>query len=239
MGRRLSGGLIAAVAVVVAACSGGPVVRPGRAVSSSPAGSHVLGRYQPLWPFGGEREAANWQRRYRVSGLQPWRLSADQTALAFDRYLGFDRVDRVVGRTVGVGEARIAMGTGSGTAAAIIHLVRLGTGPDAPWEVVGTDDRGLTVTVPAYGAAVASPVTVSGRVAGAVERVRVQVRQRSAAAPIGASCCVAAGADHARWSATVSFRGAIDPVLTVVASTGGGRTGQPQRFAVTAVRAGG
>ena len=41
--------------------------------------------------------------------------------------------------------------------AAVIHLVKYGTGWYVPWEVVGTDDTTLTLDHPAYGTSVSSP----------------------------------------------------------------------------------
>lgn len=191
--------------------------------------------YQPLWPFAGADEAADWQRRYRSGGHQPWRLSPDETALAFVRYLGFDEIDRVTSRTVSGGDARVGVGRRkSARSAAVLRLVRMGTGSDAPWEVVGTADTDLSLTTPAYGATVSSPLTVGGRITGVDESIKIEVRQPATAGPVGRFCCVAAGGERSPWSAKVSFRGA--GVLTVVASTGG-HVAKVERFAVTAVRA--
>jgi hypothetical protein len=238
--RRCRGGPGAAVVALVVAgmagCSGGAAYVPARtATASAPPASSALGRYQPIWPFADAGEAAGWQRRYRLSGLQPWRLSADQTALAFVRYLGFERIDRVTGRTAGAGEARVSVGGHGVRSAAQIHLVRLGTGRDAPWEVVGAAAKELTITTPAYGTAVSSPLTVGGSAAEGVAGVRVEVRQRSVASPLGTYCCARAGGGGGRWAATVPLRGAADPVATIVASTGG-RAAAAEHFTVTAVR---
>jgi hypothetical protein len=247
-GWRVAGGVVL-VGVLAAACSGGdpstPATQPSPATSATTSSPRS---YQPLWPFADADEAADWQRRYRAGGHQPWRLSPDETALAFVRYLGFDEIDQVTSRTVVGGDARIGVGRSANrarVAAAVIHLIRLGAGADAPWVVVGTDDTsptrgqgaggsGLTLTTPAYGAAVTSPITVGGRVSGVDESIKIEVRQRSSADPVGRFCCVPAGGERSPWSAKVSFRGA--GVLTVVASTGG-HVAKVERFAVTAVRA--
>jgi hypothetical protein len=256
-GRGLSAAsIVAATAMLMVACgskdaaapsgaepSAAPAVSPPsgapQSASPSPSGSDALGRYQPVWPFAGAGEAADWQRRYRSGGHQPWRLNADATALAFVRYLGFEEIDRVTRRTVSGGDARIGVGRssgeGSGAPAAIVHLVRFGSGSDAPWEVVGTDDTDLTLTAPAYGAAVSSPVKVGGRISGVDESIRLEARQRSSGDPIGRSCCVPAGGQGSPWSAKLTFHGATDPVVTIVASTGG-HVADVERFAVTAVR---
>jgi hypothetical protein len=235
------------VSGLVSGCSGGgstdaaasPAARGG-----SPTGTvsvhRDLGRYQPLWPFASIDEARAWQRSYRSGGHGPWHLSAEQTALAFAGYLGFTEVDQVTSRTVDDGEAHIGIGSrtaeGTGTAA-VVHLIRIGDGADAPWEVVGTDDSELSLTTPAYGAVVSSPVAVGGRITGVDESLRLAVRQRSSSAPIGRFCCVPAGGFPGQWSAKVPFRGASEPVLTIVVSTGG-HVAEVERFAVTGVRPG-
>ena len=196
--------------------------------------------YQPLWPFASVAEAAAWQRTYRNGGQQPWHLDADQTALSFTTgFLGFTEIDKVVSRSVRGDDARIGVGFqpsgGTASVSAVLHLVRIGQGQDAPWEVVGSVDSTLTLERPKYGATVSSPLTVSGRITGVDEAIRVEVRKPSSEQPIGTSCCVNAGGDRQPWSAQVTFRGATDPALTIVASTGG-HVQAVERFAITAVR---
>ncbi|GBP99593.1 hypothetical protein SSP531S_09880 [Streptomyces spongiicola] len=209
--------------------------------SATPDGTPPLGSWslQPLWPFGTLAQAEAWQRSYRTGGHQPWHLDPGRTALAFTRdYLGFTEIDRVSSSRVSGRHARVGVApTGSeGGTAAVIHLVRFGTGPDAPWEVVGTDDTTFSLTAPAYGALARSPLTAGGRITGVDESIHVQVRQPSSEAPLGTSaCCTPAGGENQPWSVTVPFSGARDPVLTVVASTGG-HVAAVERFTVTAVR---
>ncbi|ETK37087.1 hypothetical protein [Microbispora sp. ATCC PTA-5024] len=211
-------------------------------LASSSGGPYlVAGRYQPLWPFGDQAEARAWQEAYRSGGHQPWHLDADRTALAFTQgYLGFGGVDTVVHRTVAGAHARIAVGfrpeEGGGiSTAAVIHLVRYGSGGDAPWEVVGTDDTTFSLTTPAYGAVVVSPMRAGGRISGVDESIRVQVRAPGSDRPLGEHCCVPAGGTDRPWTATVAFRAVPGRTLTVVAATGG-HVAAVERFAVTGVR---
>lgn len=205
--------------------------------------ARVTFAYQPLWPFTDIAEVQRWQRAYRSGGHAPWHLDAGATALAFTTgYLGFADVDTVVWQEVHGTEALVAVGYAvdadhARATASVLHLARYGTGADAPWEVVGSKDTTLTLTQPRYSAVVASPMTVGGRVTGVDENIRVQVRQPSSAAPLGESPGIPAGGDSSPWSTRVSFQGARDPALTVVASTGGHVTGI-ERFAITAVRSG-
>jgi hypothetical protein len=203
------------------------------------AGASAEFRYPPLWPFSSQAEVDAWRQQHAAAGTQPWHLDADATALAFTTgYLGFGEIDQVVGSDVRDREAWISVGydAGSGpSTAAIVHLVRFGPGDDAPWEVVGTRDTGLTLETPSYGSQVSSTVTVGGRITGVDESLRVQVRQASSEAAIGEACCLPAGGEDAPWQTTVSFSGANDPTLTIVVSTGGHVQGV-ERFAITAVR---
>lgn len=212
-----------------------PPTTEAPAPTTPPLGSPNL---QPLWPFTTFAQAQEWERSYRSGGHQPWHLDPDRTALAFTRdYLGFKEIDRVSSRTVKGRHAHIGVApTGpEGGTAAVIHLARFGTGPNAPWEVVGTDDTTFSLTNPAYGKLVSSPLVTGGRITGVDETIRIQVRQPSSAAPLGTSpCCIPAGGDNQPWHAKVSFSGARDPVLTVVASTGG-HVSEVERFTITAV----
>ncbi|WP_214369761.1 hypothetical protein [Pseudonocardia sp. H11422] len=196
---------------------------------------------QPLWPFADAAAARAWQDSYRSGGHQPWHLDPEATALSFAQgYLGFTAIDEITSSAETSGGALIGVGTARPDdqimTAALVHMVRLGIGDDAPWEVVGTRDTTLSVDTPGYGSTVGSPLTVGGRAGGADENLRVQVRRVGAAAPVGTTCCVPAGRENARWSTTVTFTAPAETVLTVVVSTGG-PGGDVERFAVTGVRA--
>ncbi|MEU9144068.1 hypothetical protein [Streptomyces sp. NPDC048349] len=216
----------------------GPAVAP----STPPAAEPALGPgLQPLWPFTTLEQARAWQRSHREGGHQPWHLDADQTALAFVQgYLGFREMDRISSHSVSGRHARIGVGLGNpqearrGTAA-VLHLVRYGTEPDAPWEVVGTDDTTFSLTAPAYGSPARTPLAVGGRITGVDESISVQVREPSSPLPLGTACCTSAGGEHTPWTSTVSYTHPTDPVLTVVAATGG-HLAEVERFTVTAVR---
>jgi hypothetical protein len=224
------------------------VTAPGPTISLAPpattttAPPTVVFHYTPLWPFRTQAEALAWEAAYRSGGQQPWHLDPGQTALSFtDGYLGFTAINKVVTQTVSATEAHVAVGfatsNGQSSTAAVIHLVRFGTGPSAPWEVVGTDDTTLSMTLPAYGSLGSSPLTVGGVITGVDESISVVVRQVSTAGPLGQSCCLPAGGNNTPWRMTVSFQGATDPVLTIVAATGG-HLQTVERFTVTGVRTG-
>jgi hypothetical protein len=192
-----------------------------------------------LWPFASVEEAVAWQTSYRAGGHEPWHLDPAQTAVSFTTgFLGFDGIDKVLASTVRGREADVSVGyatEGTGRAvAAVIRLARLGADLDAPWEVVGTRDGTLSITRPGEGSAASSPLTVGGRITGVDESIRVQIRQPSAESLLGESCCVPAGGEATPWQTSVSYTGATDPTLVVVASTGG-HLRDVERFAVHGV----
>ncbi|MEO5874342.1 MAG: hypothetical protein ABIS86_19430 [Streptosporangiaceae bacterium] len=218
-----------------------PVGTPTRPVTRPPAQEVMLpAPYQPLWPFADLAAVRSWQRSFRAGGHSPWHLDAAQTALSFTQgFLGFAGIDRVTSRKVKGDDARIGVGAdteegGRTGTAAVIHLRRVGTGGDAPWEVVGTDDTLLTLTSPAYGASASSPVTVGGRITGVDESIRITVRRVGGDKPVGTFCCLGTGGQRSPWSAKVSFTATPREVLTIVASTGG-HLADVESFAVTGI----
>ena len=201
-----------------------------------------LGRYLPLWPFATSEEVQAWEQSNGSGGHQPWHLDAGLTAQGFvTGYLGFTEIDTVIHTTIDASGAHVAIGfvtTGTSTStAAVIHMVRWGTSPSAPWEVVGTDDTTLALTMPAYGSTATSPVTAGGTITGVDEQLVVTVRQSASSAPLGVSAGVPAGGVKTPWSTAVSYRGATEPVLAIVVQTGG-HIQAVERFAITGVRNG-
>ncbi|MDQ1393246.1 MAG: hypothetical protein QOF30_2223 [Acidimicrobiaceae bacterium] len=199
--------------------------------------------YQPLYPFRSVQEATAWQASYRATGAQPWHLDPGQTSLSFTAFLGYSDVTTVFDVHTDATGAHVTVGfpnpNGAPVNSAVVHLRRFGTGTDAPWEVVGTDDTAnFKLTTPRYGTVVKSPLTVGGAIMGVDESIRVQVLQVSSPTPLGVFCCQPAGNSGAPWGATVSFKGATDQVLIVAASTGG-HLAAVERFTVTGVRTAG
>ncbi|NUP53810.1 MAG: hypothetical protein HOW97_41785 [Catenulispora sp.] len=222
--------------------SGLPTVPTTSAGSSAPLGSPVN---LPLWPFASLDQARTWEASYRAGGTQPWHLDAGQTALSFTQgYLGFTGVDKVLSAVVTNGrDTRVGVGfaapgdPGRTVTAAVLHLVRYGPDADAPWEVVGTADTTLTLTQPAYGSVVRSPLTVGGAITGVDESIRVQIRTPAQTAPLADRPGLPAGGSGTPWRVTIAFPYPGGPVLTVVASTGG-HLAPVERFAITGVRTG-
>ncbi len=217
-----------------------PASSPAPAPAPTPAATPF--GYQPLFPFASQADVQAWQASYASGGHQPWHLSADLTAIAFAQgYLGFTEINKVAGHRISGGDARVTVGltlpNGHISSAAIIHLVKFGTGRYVPWEVVGTDDTDLTLDVPGYGTTVASPVKVGGTITGVDENLRAEVRTLGTAAPVGTFCCLPAGGQASPWSFTVPFHAGPGQVITIVVHTGG-HVAAVERFAVTGVRVG-
>jgi hypothetical protein len=102
---------------------------------------------------------------------------------------------------------------------------------------VGTRDSTLSITAPAYGAEVSSPLTAGGRITGVDEALRVAVIDGNGRT-LGQVNSVPAGGSNTPWSVTVGYAQPAGRVLTVVVSTGG-HVAEVERFAITAVRTGG
>jgi hypothetical protein len=219
-----------------------PSTAPAMTAASSPPSTPVPFGYQPLFPFGDLAAVRAWQASYASGGHQPWHLDADQTALAFTQgYLGFSQISKVATDTISGGDARVTVGltlpNGQVNHAAVIHLVKYGSGTYVPWEVVGTDDTTLTLDIPAYGGTATSPVRIGGKITGVDENLRAEVRQLGFSSPVGSFCCQAAGGQATAWSLTVPFHAASGQVLTIVVHTGG-HVAAVERFAITGVRVG-
>ena len=213
-----------------------PATAPGSAPASAPFA------YQPLFPFGSVAEVQAWQASYAVGGHEPWHLNPGLTALAFTQgYLGFDRIDKVAAVSLRAGDARVTVGfhrpDGHVSAAAVLHLVKYGSGKYVPWEVVGTDDTTLTLDIPVYGGTATSPVRIGGKITGVDESLRAEVHRLGSSGPVGTYCCRPAGGRATPWSFSVTFHAPPGQVITIVVHTGG-HVAAVERFAVTGVRAG-
>jgi hypothetical protein len=257
--------MVTAAALVLSGCSGGPAGSGASTTGATAAGSTTAAgsatatastvtastvlvtvaptaALVPLWPFTSVAQAQNWQTAFRSGGQQPWHLDVEQTALTFTRnHLGYTEVDRITSRAVHGADARIGVGWSSPNEAtatvAVLHLIRLGAGQDAPWVVVGTDDSRLVLQRPGYGSAVTSPLRVGGVITGVDESLRIRVLAPTSSRPLGEVGGVPAGGEHTPWSATLTFSAPAGTVLTLAVSTGG-HLKNVEQFAVTAVRAG-
>jgi len=214
----------------------------GSVSTSTTASAPLPFPFQPLFPFKSTDDAIQWQSTSAQHAAEAWHKDAGQTAVHFSRdFLGYSDVNQVTSTVMDPnGGAHIGVGyvipdAGRTSTAAIVHLSRIGAGTDAPWEVVGTDDRDLTLTTPTYGAQVSSPVTVGGTITGVDESLRVEVRQPDFPGKLGDAPGIPAGGQSSPWHTTVSFTGASNPVLTIAVSTGG-HVSSVERFAVTGVR---
>lgn len=182
-----------------------------------------------------------WQQAYRDGGHQPWHLDAGLVAQRFTQsYLGYQEVDRVLREVISGDQAWVDVGfrlpNGKTSTAAVLHLVKIGSGSDAPWEVVGTKDSTLSLTTPRYGATVTSPMAVGGRITGVDESLVIRVL-RLGAGEVGRSPGIPAGGQNSPWATTMPFDAPAGSVLTIAVSTGG-HVAAVERFAITGVRVG-
>ncbi len=197
-----------------------------------------------VYPFARLADAQAWQRAFESDGRQPWHLDAAATARSFAGFAGgAGQIDEVIAQHTDASGTHVALGyhnpNNLAVTAGTVRLVRVGTGTDAPWEVVGNDQSGaFTLTAPRLGATVTAPVAVSGRITGVDENIRVRVFALSRDTPIGDRCCLPAGGQQTPWTTTVSFASTGSAVVVIVATTGG-HLQEIERFAFTAARVGG
>ena len=249
--RRRFLGLALVAGLLLAACSSSDDSAPkaGSSTSTVPNGSSTSTTgggpdadfpYQPLFPFASRAEAAAWQRTHAGDADEAWHLDAAATSKAFATFLGYTGLDRTGTTTGDERDAHVAVGAensdGRFSTAAIVHLVRIGSGDRAPWEVVGTDDTDFSLTTPGYGAGVTSPAPVGGTITGVDESISVTVRAVHATEALGAACCVPAGGEGSPWSTTVSFLPPPGGVIVIAAATGG-HSATVERFTATAATA--
>jgi hypothetical protein len=242
------GGVAVSLALFVGACGSSDDAGSGESSSSSSSSSSTTTSsttppaafaYQPVYPFANPAEVAAWQERYRTDGDEPWHLDAEETARSFVQFLGYVEIDEVGATTGDAQDAHVEVGYTNPddrfSTAAVVHLVRYGSGDDVPWEVVGTDDTDFSLTTPEYGATVTSPMAVGGLITGVDEGISVTVLRLHEPEPLGTFCCVGGGGEGSPWSATVPFSALAGSVLVVSAETGG-HVQDVERFTVTAAR---
>jgi hypothetical protein len=225
--RRVVAGLVAVV--LVAGC--GP-----RAHANPPGADYDFG-YQALWPFPDLAAADRW---LADPAATPWHGDPAATALTFTRdFLGLRDIDRTTGVRYRGDEAWVGVGiadpNGAPVTVATLHLVRFGPAADAPWEVVGSEDTGLTLDRPGYGSTVGSVIDAGGTISGVDESLQLQARQLSGL--IGEFCCLSAGGERAPWSVRLPISGTQPGAITVVVWTGG-HYANIERFAITGLRSG-
>ncbi|MGH9002190.1 MAG: hypothetical protein ACRDYV_03590, partial [Acidimicrobiia bacterium] len=137
-GLGLAAAAVVAVVAVSALSDGGQLVQT-RPADEPPAVVDPGPEVPLLWPFRTRDEAIQWQEEGEPAGHSPWHADHEATALAFTTgYLGFTEINRVIDAEVTGDEALVTVGYdsegGNVSKAAVLRLIRLGTGDDAPWE---------------------------------------------------------------------------------------------------------
>jgi hypothetical protein len=212
--------------------TGTPLTAPqaGRPTSALPQG------YLPLFPYASGSEVAAAESSGRVAA---WHDDPGATAVAFAKYLGYADLSHVFSVRTATDGAHVSVGYslsgGPSGVAAVVHLVRYGSGRTAPWEVVGTDDTAFTLSTPTYGMRVSGAFTVGGTITGVDESITVKVFRSGSGDPSVDSCCHPAGGQASPWRVPVTGRAPTGAVLIVAASTGG-HVATVERFAVTGLR---
>lgn len=198
-----------------------PAADDGKVTTSAPG--------QPIWPFATDAQAT------AFPASKPWAGTSLATGRHFlTDFLGVQGVTLRSPRCICTGGLLLL--SVRGREVGQLRLVQVGTGANRPWSVIGvTDGTALQVTAPATGAAVTSPLTVTGRVYGADESIRVRLLSR-AGAPLG-QAYAPAGLDRP-WSTTLRWTERRWPTGALVASTRSMRDGSLNRLVVIPIRRG-
>lgn len=192
------------------------------------AASHpppVTGVVYPIWPFTTRTQALEWQSTR--AGGQTWFFDSGQTALRFLRYLEAPEIDTVLtngpettdvgaGRAVTVGRKN---SDGTVQPVTVVHLVRLGFGPGAPYVVTAATSDYLKVSEPRPAVPIRSPVPARGTVAGDAS-VLVELRVPSRGTPIGEN--YGDNDTAGSWAATIAFTTTTDRIGALVARVDSG-----------------
>ena len=193
-----------------------------------------------FYPFTSAAAEVSWEAQ-KGAAAQPW--ITDPVAEAKDfiaKFVLADGVTQVTGKQVGSKTASVTLGRTLTDASSqrqisvtTVHLQRYGKA----WLVLGATDAGgyLTVTSPASGERVTSPVTVSGPGFGNDEAVQVDVRAIGAPFLTASSGHAQFGNGVPTWSTAVAFSPPADPRGAVVVVEGSSADSGPARIAVTGV----
>lgn len=241
-------GLLAAAAIVVYVASGdagsqkliqdpathGPTTStsPSPDVSTPPTTPVTDGYAGALWPFTSQQQADAWTADH---GSRPW--AADQTSVAahfVTDYLGLSGV--TADKTCATCTKVLLTGS-NGRTVGTVHLVGNGgqarNGP--PYSVGSVDGGDLTVTTPAAGGVVSSPLRVSGRVTGVDESILLHLV--SATGRDLASTSTPAGS-ALPWEASLTWTDRSWSTAGLVAKTTSAKDGSVTRVAIVTVRRG-
>ena len=210
------------------ACTGGLCVEPRPSPSRGSTGVTTSDDGLPVWPFSTDAQAADW---IADRGTRAW--AADPVEVAqhlFDDFLQLPGTQAVgtAGRRGGAVSVVVKVGA---RAVTTVRLEQVGRAADGPWSVTGASSEDVGVTSPAAGAAVESPLRVTGRVTGYDQSVHVQLRTASGARI--AEDYAMAGAEQP-WSQPLRWTGTWD-VGAVVASLRDGK-GDLHAVSLTPVR---
>ena len=231
------------------ACTAGlciePRPTPSRAVSEVTTSDDGL----PVWPFTTDAQAAEW---LAAKGSRTWAADPVQVAQhLMDDFLKLPGTKAVgtAGRRGGAVSVVVKVGD---RVVSTVQLEQVGRTAGGPWSVTGAVSEDVGVTSPAPGAAVESPLRVTGRVTGYDQSVHVQLLSSSGAQV--ADGYAMAGAEQPwsqplRWTSTWTIGAVVASLrdgkgdlhafdLTPVRRSSAGLTGVPAGSRLVAIQDG-
>jgi hypothetical protein len=177
----------------------------------------------PVWPFTTDTQAADWK------SSRPWAGDPVQvTQHLLDDYLKLPgHATTRVNDDAAAAIVEVSIGT---RPVAQVRLVRVGRDTDRPWSVTGATSDNLSVTKPADGADVSSPIAISGRASDPDTSVHLRLMTERV---LGEGYAMAGR--ELPWTHTLPWTGTDWSVAALVANTFSGK-GDLSAITITAVR---
>lgn len=218
---------------------GGSATAPGPMPTGTAAPALTSG-VTPIWPFTSVEAAQTWQ----AGGgpvAQPWSLDPARTAAHFLVALDADAVSTVLStkleRLGAVPGVQVTLGYRAAgapdRAVTVVHLVRLGTGPQPPYAVRFAGAYRLQVSGLPFFGFLHSPTTVRGTVRDTAATVVVELRRAGAATGTRLASAQATPGANA-WTARLAFSAA--PGLATLVARSAGPDGRTEQLTAVPVR---
>jgi hypothetical protein len=213
------------------------------APSETPSNQNVsdLGPFpiQAIFPFTDATAEQGWQQDYDNGGTT-WEADPTQVATRWVQgYLDQPTVDHVISVADDNGDkvvtlGRVLQGEGNNLfAVTAVHLTKY----DDAWIVTGANDPNnyMTISSPAPGSTIKTPVTVTGPGFGADEGIQLEVRDATSDTSYG-TANLTVGNGIPEWSQGIDFNRASSPIGALVAVDISNADGGPARIVAEQVQ---
>ena len=192
-----------------------------------------------IFPFTSATAEQGWQQDYNNGGTT-WEADPTQVATRWVQdYLDQPSVDRVISTADDNGDKLVTLGRvlqGEGNNLFPVTVVRLSP-YDKAWIVTGASDPNsyMSISTPAPGSTIITPVTVTGPGFGVDEVVQLDVRDATSDTSYG-TAHLTVGNGIKQWSQAVNFNRPSSPIGALVAVDTSNADGGPARIVAEQVQ---